>query len=613
MINNVRAYSKVIDNKVRVFLSYEDVLNRLGLITYNQIPNQKIVTDINGKDQYGHEILVDWSKINIYAAIGNLVNQDPSITQCIPVPLSTSNYIPSELAVELARQCGNKGFEMELIQQIVPALDGSNAINSAMALRSQIENRQSIQQQYSFRPTPDNPFQGNVNDLNNAYRIYYKYKDSIRYIQDWDQFLIYESIRNQNGSPIGGGIWRIANEGQLKNMINQLEAELNQMAKNDKEREVAQAFSDVSYINRAISQIKGINECTISSFQLNRFPDLLNVLNGVINLKTGELMPANPGLYLTQQAPVMYNIHARSPFFEQFIMDILPDPDTREAVLRYLGYCLTGETNAQKALFIIGSGANGKSTLLNVISRLLGFDYSASVPITFFSEHSLRSKSGPTPERAMLIGKRFIQVDEIKAGEVLDAGEFKLLTGSDMIPFRDMYKNMDIFSPTHKFIFSGNFLPELKNNNDGGLNRRLMVAEFPRKFNQNQCNPYLLNMLTTPESLSGILNILVQQAIQYYQHRLYESAAMMDVRNEYISGLTKIVKSVLKSKYINDLESYVLVSDLEREINRTIFPNELRQGQLKQIMHKLGYHPIKITRAENRNKWAYQGLKFINK
>ena len=122
--------------------------------------------------------------------------------------------------------------------------------------------------------------------------------------------------------------------------------------------------------------------------------------------------------------------------FEQFITDILPDPDTREAVLRYLGYCLTGETNFQKALFIMGSGANGKSTLLNVMDALLGPNYSDTVSLNLFNNQVIRSKSETTPERMKIIGRRFIQVDEIKAGEVLDVGEFKLLTGSKAIPVR---------------------------------------------------------------------------------------------------------------------------------------------------------------------------------
>ena len=595
VIKNVHGCTKTIEGKTKVFLLYEDVLNKLGLVSYQKVPNQTVVTSIDNEDQYSYKPIIDYNKVNIYMAIAQVANTDPSVIQDIPNPLLPEHYIPSELAVELSRQCRNRMFEMELIQQIIPGFEPQ---------QSHIKHNNT-----AYPLSLHNPFEGDATDLSNAYRFYNQYKDTIKYIQDLDQFIIYKSTWNDSYGRSLGGIWSVADKHQFEPLLANFKKQLTIMAQTKQEREIAETFGKLQYTNRAISKIKGIEDCIIFSSELNTYPDLLNVKNGIVNLRTGNLIPANPSLYFTRQAPVVYDPYARSFTFEQFIEQILPDSDTRIAVLRYLGYCLTGETNAQKALFIVGSGANGKSTLLNVMTKLLGLDYATSIPISFFSEHSLHYKSGATPERAMLIGKRFVQVDEIKAGEVLDAGEFKLLTGSDMIPCRGLYKSMSVFSPTHKFIFSGNFLPELKNNNDGGLNRRLMIAEFPRKFNPDQTNPYLLDMLTSPESLSGILNLLVHESIMYYKEKLYESDAMTDIKDEYISGLAKIVRSILAY----DSDSYVLTSDLENVVNKIMFPNRLKQGQLKQIMSKLGYEPVKITKIENRNKWAYQGLKFINK
>ena len=595
VINGIHGYTSTVDNKIKVFLLYEDVLNRLGLIKYDKIPDQKVVTDINGVDQYGYQPAVDPSKAGIiYMAISNLVNQDFTITNYLPSnPLSPDGYIPSELAIELARQCGNQQFEMELIQQIVPRLQP--------------------QQNHIKHNTPNsslhNPFEGNVTDLDNAYRFYNQYDNRIRYVQDMDRFIIYHSTWDNEYGKSLGGVWKFANIGQFEPLLTEFKTKLESLAQNDEEKRIANIFGKLQYTNRAISKIKGIKECIISSSDLNRYPYLLNTLNGIIDLRTTEFMPADPNLYLTQQTQIIYEPKT-SPIFEQFITDILPDPDTREAVLTYLGYCLTGDTSAQKALFIIGSGANGKSTLLNIMTRLLGMDYSTSVPIKLFNEHSVHYKSGVTPERIALIGKRFAQVDEIKAGEVLDAGEFKLLTGSDAIPARNLFKEMTVFSPTHKFIFSGNFLPELKNNNDGGLNRRLMVAEFPRKFGPDEIKPHLLDMLTDPESLTGILNLLVHKAFQYYKYGLFDSSNMMDLKSDYISGLTKIIQSILQQNYIYDEDSYVLHSELEKEVNKILYPNnKLNQYQLGKSMRKLGYEPTRIKSKKDRDKIAYLGLR----
>ena len=595
-INGIRGCTKTIEGKTKVFLSYEDVLNKLGLIHYNKVPNQQSVISIDNKDQYSYEPVIDWNKINIYAAITNIVNQDSNIvTYLSPNPLDTNNYIPSELAIELSRQCRNRIFEMELIQQIIPGFEP--------------------QQSHIKHNTPlinkGDMFAGSANQIDNAERLYLAYKDTIRYVRDMKEIAVYQpTYTDEYGS---GGKWFIADYEYLNPMIKELANLLISQAHTEEEKRIANSLK-TSYNNSMgiVKSLSAINESLIDLSDFDKYPYLLNVLNGVIDLRNGKFMTTDPRLNLAQQAPVAYNPYARSPVFEEFIASVLPDLGTRNTILRYLGYCLTGDTSAQKALFIIGSGANGKSTLLNVLSRLLGPDYATSVPMNLFNNRVIRTKSETTPDRAKLLKKRFAQVDEIKAGEVLDAGEFKLLTGSDAIPFRDLYQRATtITAPTHKFIFSGNFFPELKDNRDYGTTRRIMVAEFTQRFGPDDIDPDLSRKLTTPESLSGILNILVDQAIQYYKYGVSDSPAMTDIKDEYISGLAKIVRSILAY----DSDSYVLTSDLKEEINRIIFPSKLKQGQLKQIMSKLGYEsPVKIKfRTEDRDRWAYKGIKLISK
>ena len=246
--NGMRAYSKVIDNKVRVFLSYEDVLNRLGLIKCEKIPNQKIVTDINGEDQYGYNVVVDYNRFNIYMAIAQVATNDPSVIQYIPNPLLLNHYIPVELAIELARQCGNRPFEMEIIQQIVPALDGSNAINSAMALRSQIESRQNhvVQDQPVF--DRKYMFAGSANQIDNAERLYLAYKDTIKYVKDIKKIAIYQTTHYDQYTM--GGKWFIDDYEGLNPKIKELAKLLIEQAHTEEEKRIANSLK--FYRNSAI-------------------------------------------------------------------------------------------------------------------------------------------------------------------------------------------------------------------------------------------------------------------------------------------------------------------------------------------------------------------------
>ena len=108
------------------------------------------------------------------------------------------------------------------------------------------------------------------------------------------------------------------------------------------------------------------------------------------------------------------------------------------------------------------------------------------------------------------------------------------------------------------------------------------------------------------------MNLLVVQASIYYREGLgRESDAMINMREEYVFDVTKRVQSVLNTKYIQDPDSYILVSDLEDQVNQAMYPNRLKYGQLKRIMNRLGYESVKLKSNKDRDKWAYIGFKKI--
>ena len=85
------------------------------------------------------------------------------------------------------------------------------------------------------------------------------------------------------------------------------------------------------------------------------------------------------------------------------------------------------------------------------------------------------------------------------------------------------------------------------------------------------------------------------------------------MKEEYVFDITKRIQSVLNTRYIQNSDSYILVSDLEEQVNQTMYPNKLKYGQLKRIMNQLGYNPVKLKiRGEDRNKWAYVGFRKID-
>ena len=289
-------------------------------------------------------------------------------------------------------------------------------------------------------------------------------------------------------------------------------------------------LKEESRMKKAINVLKGYVIAWREDF--DKDPLLLNVKNGTIDLKTGKFYPHNPKQLLTKQCNVIYNPAARAPLFEEFMKQILPDDETRAAMLRYLGYCLTGLVNEEKVFFAYGKGGNGKGTLFGTIQYLLG-DYATSFKI----ENLLKRKFGnnpdaASPEIAKLNGARYVVVSESKDVRQFDTATLKDFTGGDRITARAMYQSPITFFPTHKFILQGNNLPTPENINDAGFLRRFYIIIFEKSFAKNP-NLHLKEELLAADSLSGILNILIAECLEWQKEGLIISAAMKAAKEEY--------------------------------------------------------------------------------
>jgi putative DNA primase/helicase len=163
---------------------------------------------------------------------------------------------------------------------------------------------------------------------------------------------------------------------------------------------------------------------------------------------------------------------AKCPEFEKFLARILPDDkeglsSVRDFVQRYLGYCLTALTREQVFVLFHGEGRNGKSTLVDIIARILA-DYSTSVPIsTLISNDHARKGSEATPDLARLPGARFVRSAEPKEGLSLDESLIKGLTSGEPLPVRRLNQDFIDIYPTFKLAISVNRKPTIRGNDDG--------------------------------------------------------------------------------------------------------------------------------------------------
>lgn len=254
-------------------------------------------------------------------------------------------------------------------------------------------------------------------------------------------------------------------------------------------------------------------------------PFLLNVANGTINLKAeynGEddfdgivLEDYNREHYITKMARVSYDRNADAPTFRKFIHEILPDDEIRLFLQRYFGYCLTGDTGKQVIVMLWGEGSNGKSTLMDVLTWMLG-DYATVTPFATLL-HTDRQKGGDaSPDLARLPGARLVSAAEPESGARFSESMLKQLTGSEIMTVRHLHKDFFEFKPQFKLCLSFNNKPYIRGQ-DRGIWRRILLVPFTQSFEdaeelKNNPNAKLKveNLdKTLKEEAPGILNWLL--------------------------------------------------------------------------------------------------------
>jgi putative DNA primase/helicase len=208
-------------------------------------------------------------------------------------------------------------------------------------------------------------------------------------------------------------------------------------------------------------------------------PLALNTPAGIVDLKTGVLRPHDHDL-VTKVAAVSPDFTASRALWHGFLRDVFDgDVDLIDFMRRLLGYFLTGTTREQIIAFFHGTGANGKSTILDLMLWLLG-SYACKLPA-----EALMAKRGdrhPT-EIAQLKGVRLAVSNEIDEGEFWAESKLKELTGDQVLTARFMRMDFFTFNATHKHVIAGNHRPQMRAMDDA-MRRRLVLVPFRVRFDE---------------------------------------------------------------------------------------------------------------------------------
>lgn len=329
-------------------------------------------------------------------------------------------------------------------------------------------------------------------------------------------------------------------------------------------------------------------------------PTLISVKNGVLNLETKQLLEFSPEYKIKNKILINYNSTAYSEIMDRTLNKICcNDKQLRMLIEEIIGYIIFRRNEIGKAFILIGSGANGKSTLLDVIKRLIGKENISSVALNELND---RFKTFQLEGKLANIG------DDISNGYIEDDSTFKKLVTGETVNVERKGKDPFDFENYSKLIFSCNEMPRINDLSDG-LKRRLIFIPFNAKLSKkdDDYDPFIIDKLLSEESLEYLLRISLEGLDRVLFNREFTTPKVVDEtwedyekRNNPIIGFLeegKIENESTKDVYLQ-YQTFCSESGL-KHLSRIAFSREICKHGYKTKQVKINGKPtpyfIKVT------------------
>jgi len=373
------------------------------------------------------------------------------------------------------------------------------------------------------------------------------------------------------------GIWKPDGEAIIKKII---------------EKQLGYQIS-TRVISETIDHIKRHNY--IEPSKLNVKKSLINLLNGVLDLETGQLLPHDPKFYFTNYVDVKYNSEPKTP---QKIIDFLIErAEAKDEkfinLLEALAFPLIPDYRIHAAIMLVGETHRGKTTYLELLQRIYGKENASHLTMQQLSKAAQEHPFILTS----LIDKTINIADDLPERPISDAGYFKQLTGESPILAEKKFVNGTIsFVNRAKMYFSANKIPIAYENTDAFYSRWLII-EFNKPIENEIPQEIFLKELTSEDELSNLLPLLLWIANQ----KLMKNT-------KFTFSKTAEQNANIYAKHSNTAKLYcetrLKVNPEGKILKAAIFSNYLqwceKHGYLEESEHSF-WHTLKTTFADQEN------------
>ena len=439
-------------------------------------------------------------------------------------------------------------------------------------------------------------------DSANGQRLVEKHGTNIRWCAPWKKWLVWDSKRWKTDDACVVEKWaKTVAEEQWKFIgrhIDNLDRETRNAACS-----FAKSSNSANGKRNALEMARSEDGVPILPSVLDTNPWLLNVQNGTLNLKTGELRAHHQKDYITKLCPVKFDPNGDCPIWLEFIDRIMNgQTDLINFIRGAVGLSLTGQATEHVLFFCYGTGANGKSVFLNTLQSLFGADYGMKAPPELLM--TKRSDTHPT-ERADLHGKRFVACIEAADGCRLAESLVKELTGGDRVRARRMREDFWEFDPTHKLWLAANHKPIIRGT-DHGIWRRIKLIPFDVTIPDDEQDKNLTDKLTT--EMPGILNWARSGCAEWQAKGLCEPHEVSQATGRYRDEMDIIGRFIADECVTGEkfqagaTQLYDQFKDWGGTISQTRFADELAKRK---------FESDRFTSGPNKGRRLWRGIGLV--
>lgn len=423
-----------------------------------------------------------------------------------------------------------------------------------------------------------------LTDLGNAERLIGQYGNNIRYCYERNSWLVFN-----------GKNWDWDNGDKIKEMAKRTARNIYMEAAYEEDPKKRDELSKHAKLSEGNIRIKSMIELSQSSVpitmsELNRDHFLLNVNNGTINLRTGELQPHNLKDYITFLINIDFDPDATSELWDDFLLKIFENnANLIKYIQKSLGYSITGNQDEQSLWFFCGAGANGKTTLTGAIRDILG-DYAIEIdPLAFATDKN--SRAGPNESIASLYNKRFAASTEVKTGMSLDVALIKRMTGGEQLRCERKFEHGFNFLPTHKLFLSGNHEPRI-NDTTNSIWNRLKYIRFNVSIPEEERLRGLRHTFSKDHG-AAILAWLVKGCLLWLEEGLIEPKEVkgavqsyrdsQDILHDFLEEFCIVEPgdSILCKDFYAQYKKWADENDVDKPIGKQNFNGRLKEKGLK--------------------------------